>query len=97
MAYQNKMQRVRCNSTSASANTTTGLKSNGQPRNKLGLTLSLVRRDSTMEDNNQARIMKGVPTVSSIELSYEEEPYAIMNPASSLIQREQEELRLPTD
>lgn len=96
MSYQNEMQHVRCNSTSASATKMTGLKSNGQPRNKLGLTLSLGGRDSTLEDNTQAGIMQGVPKVSTVELGNEEEPYAIMNPASSLIQRGQEE-QLPTD
>jgi hypothetical protein len=64
-----------------------GLKSNGQPRNKLGLTLSLGCGDSTVtiEDNcNPAGVMHRVPNVSSSELGNEEEPYAIMNPARSL-------------
>ena len=90
MAYQNEMQCVRCNSTSASATTMTGLKSNGQPRNKLGLTLFLGGRDSTMGDNTPEGIMQGVPKVSFVELGNGEEPYAIMNPASSLVQRGQE-------
>ena len=94
LAYQNEVQcSVRCNGTSASATTMTGLKSNGQPRNKLGLTLSPGGRDSTLEDNTQARIIQGIPNVSSVDLGNEEEPYAVMNPAiySSLIQRGQEE------
>jgi hypothetical protein len=69
-----------------------GLKSNGQPRNKLGLTLSLGWGDSTvtLEDNNPARAMHRVPGVSSVELGNEEEPYAIMNPARSIIHEDHE-------
>ena len=91
------MQCVRCDSTSASATGMTGLKSNGQPRNKLGLTLSLDWGDSTVAvgDNNSARIMHRVPNVSSSEFGNEEEPYAIMNPVRSLIHGGQEE-KLPT-
>ena len=85
LAYQNEVQcSVKCNGTSASATTMTELKSNGQPRNKLGLTLSFEGRDSTL-------IMQGVPYISSVGLGNEEEPYAIMNPTSSLVQRDQEE------
>ena len=97
LACHNEMQCVRCDSTSASATGMTGLKSNGQPRNKLGLTLSLDWGDSTVAvgDNNPERIMHRVPNVSSSEHGKEEEPYAIMNPARSLIHGGQEE-KLPT-
>ena len=89
MAYGNEFeaQRVRCNDAPASATQTIGLKSNGQPRNKLGLTLSLNREESTVKEKKSARIVHEAPNISSVELGSEEEPYAIMNPVtnSSLI------------
>ena len=89
MAYGNEFeaQRVRCNDVPASATQTIGLKSNGQPRNKLGLALSLNREESTVKEKKSARIVHEAPNISSVELGSEEEPYAIMNPVtnSSLI------------
>ena len=71
--------------TSASASVMMGLKSNGQPRNKLGLTLSLGGYDLTHEcslDNAALSKMHGNTVTSSI--MHEEEAYAVMNPAGSL-------------
>lgn len=94
--HKNETQHVSCSTTTASASTMIGFKSNGEPRNKLGLTLSLGGEDSITEDNTPAaRIMHGIANVSSVDVD-DEEPYAVMNPTSSLVQKAQEK-ELPTD
>ena len=83
---QSEIVCVRCisNSTSVSATTMSGLKSNGQPRNKLGLILSLDPCNPVLGDNAQSRMHTVQNSVTSDKL--EEEAYAIMNPARPFLQ-----------
>ena len=84
---QSEIEHVRCNSTSVPATTMSGLKSNGQPRNKLGLILSLGVNDPcnpVLGDNVQSRMHTVQNSITSDKV--EEEAYAIMNPAHQFLQ-----------
>ena len=74
------MRHKRSKSSSVSAS---GLKSNGQPRNKLGLTLSLGGSDRPREYPLED-IAPSKTQGNNLSVMHEEEAYAVMNSAGSL-------------